>query len=226
MIDSELLQKLKIFNLNSYESKIWVALLMKGSASASSLSTLATVPRSRCYDVLENLEKKGFIIMKVGKPIEYSAVAPKEVIETIKKKLIFDAKEKVKTINNVKSSDLMNSLNYLYNSNLIKDSDFINLSIDSINIVDYFSVLKEISNKHNKEVKILTNSDDTEMLNSLKQFAQVKIISNVKNFCVTNEKAALFLTNNQNENESLISISSKYSINMFKDLFNAKWNSN
>jgi len=39
------------------------------------------VPRSRCYDVLESLEKKGFIISKIGKPLKYIAVPPEEVVE-------------------------------------------------------------------------------------------------------------------------------------------------
>ena len=56
--------------LNLYEVKIWTALLSRGVSTAGELSDIANVPRSRTYDVLESLEKKGFIIMKLGKPIK------------------------------------------------------------------------------------------------------------------------------------------------------------
>jgi len=46
------------FKLNIYEVKIWTALLSRGIASAGELADISGVPRSRCYDVLETLEKK------------------------------------------------------------------------------------------------------------------------------------------------------------------------
>ncbi len=81
IISKEFLNKLKDFNLNSYESKLWVALLSRGISTAGELSDISNVPRSRAYDVLESLEKKGFIIVKIGKPIRYLAVKPREVVE-------------------------------------------------------------------------------------------------------------------------------------------------
>ena len=38
--------------LNTYEARIWSALLSRGIASASELADISHVPRSRCYDVL------------------------------------------------------------------------------------------------------------------------------------------------------------------------------
>src|SRR3989344_2503077 len=87
-VKQELLSELKEdFNLNIYEVKIWTVLLSRGIATAGELSDLSGVPRSRCYDVLESLEKKGFIIMKIGKPIKYIAVQPQEVMERVKKEI-------------------------------------------------------------------------------------------------------------------------------------------
>ena len=73
------------FKLNIYEVKIWTSLLSRGIAAASELADISGVPRSRCYDVLESLEKKGFIIMKVGKPIKYIAVEPEAIVDRVKK---------------------------------------------------------------------------------------------------------------------------------------------
>ena len=68
----ELVKKIKeYFNLNIYETKVWLALLSKGVASAGEVAELSGVPRSRTYDVLESLEKQGFAMMKLGKPVKY-----------------------------------------------------------------------------------------------------------------------------------------------------------
>src|SRR3989344_5703776 len=96
IIKPELLKKLKSsFNLNIYEVKIWTALLSKGVATAGELSDMSNVPRSRSYDVLESLEKKGFVIMKIGRPIKYLAVKPEEIISRVKRTIQEKATEDI-----------------------------------------------------------------------------------------------------------------------------------
>jgi HTH-type transcriptional regulator, sugar sensing transcriptional regulator len=91
VVSPELLSKLKEFGLNSYESKLWASLLSRGVSTAGELSDIANVPRSRSYDVLESLERKGFIQSKLGKPIKYIAIKPEEVIDIVKKKVAEEA---------------------------------------------------------------------------------------------------------------------------------------
>ncbi len=114
----ELLNKLKGFGLNSYESKLWVALLSRGVSTAGELSDISNVPRSRAYDVLESLEKKGFIVVKVGKPIKYLAVQPHEVIERVKKKVAEEAKLKSDILTKLKDSPLLTELNSLHSDGI------------------------------------------------------------------------------------------------------------
>jgi len=114
VIETELLNKLKEFELNSYESKLWIALLSRGVSTAGELSDISNVPRSRAYDVLESLEKKGFIIVKIGKPIKYLAVPPREVIDRVKKRVIDDAEKKSKILSNLKESPILEELNSLH----------------------------------------------------------------------------------------------------------------
>ena len=65
IIKPELVRRIKeYFNLNIYETKVWLALLSKGVASAGEVAEISGVPRSRTYDVLESLEKRGFAITK------------------------------------------------------------------------------------------------------------------------------------------------------------------
>jgi len=108
----------KIFDLNLYEVKIWTALLSRGTSTAGELSTIGDVPRSRTYDILESLEKKGFIMMKIGKPIKFLAVKPKDVVEKAKKNFIEDAEEKSKRLDNLKNEDILKELNTFFTSGL------------------------------------------------------------------------------------------------------------
>ncbi len=114
IVSQEFLGKLKDFGLNSYESKLWVALLSRGVSTAGELSDISNVPRSRTYDVLESLEKKGFIIVKVGKPIKYLAVSPGEVVERVKKRVLKEAQEKSNVLTNLKDSEVLTELNSLH----------------------------------------------------------------------------------------------------------------
>ena len=115
IIKEELLVKLRnLFNLNLYEVKIWTALLSRGISTAGELSEIGDVPRSRAYDVLESLEKKGFVVMKVGKPINYLAVEPAEVVERAKKLVQKDAKTQVKKLDNLKGTEMIKELEMLY----------------------------------------------------------------------------------------------------------------
>ena len=118
IVQKEFLTKLREFGLNSYESKLWTALLSRGSSTAGELSDIAGVPRSRSYDVLESLEKKGFIITKPGKPIQYVAVPPESVIDRIKKKIEEDTKKHMELITGLKTAKILDDLNGLYSQGI------------------------------------------------------------------------------------------------------------
>ena len=117
IVKDEFLSKLRrYFSLNLYEVKIWTGLLSRGVSTAGELSDIANVPRSRSYDVLESLERKGFVVMKVGKPIKYIAVPPKEVLERVKKNVKKDAEDHVKILEDLKDSEVVDELSSLHNS--------------------------------------------------------------------------------------------------------------
>ncbi|MBU0907011.1 MAG: hypothetical protein KKD18_04255 [Nanoarchaeota archaeon] len=115
IIKDEFLSRLrKIFDLNLYEAKVWTALLSRGVSTAGELSNISDVPRSRTYDILESLEKKGFIIMKIGKPIKFVALRPEEVVERVKKNLVVEAHERSKRLEELKGDDVLSELNGLF----------------------------------------------------------------------------------------------------------------
>jgi len=119
IVKDEFLGRLrKIFDLNLYEVKVWTALLSRGTSTAGELSNISDVPRSRTYDILESLEKKGFIVMKLGKPIKFIALKPEEVIERVKKNLMQDAKEKTQRLEKLKGDDVLDELNSLFHKGI------------------------------------------------------------------------------------------------------------
>jgi HTH-type transcriptional regulator, sugar sensing transcriptional regulator len=126
IVKDDLLSKLRrYFDLNLYEVKLWAALLSRGVSTAGELSDIADVPRSRSYDILESLEKKGFVVMKLGKPIKYIAIPPTEVVDRVKKNMHAIALEKVKRLDSIKTSPLMSELNTLHSTgiNLVDPAD-------------------------------------------------------------------------------------------------------
>ena len=119
IVKEEFLSKIRrYFDLNLYEAKLWSALLSRGVSTAGELSDIANVPRSRSYDVLESLEKRGFIVMKLGKPIKYLAVPPTEVVERVKKNVHQDAQERAVRLESLKDSDTLKELTTLHDQGI------------------------------------------------------------------------------------------------------------
>ena len=115
IVKEDFLSKLRqTFNLNIYEVKVWTALLSRGTSTAGELSNISDVPRSRTYDILESLEKKGFIVMKLGKPIQYLAVPPDEIMKRMKKKVQIDATKQLDTLDKIKTDTIFSELQLLY----------------------------------------------------------------------------------------------------------------
>jgi len=157
IVGEQFLSKLKHFGLNSYQAKLWTALLSRGVATAGELSDISNVPRSRAYDVLESLEKKGFIIMKIGKPIKYIAVPPKEVVNRVKKRISVDAQKAVKQIEDLKNGEIMAELTLLHNQGVDKvDPTELTASIRGRN--NLYDHLAGLMREAQKEVVISTTA--------------------------------------------------------------------
>lgn len=108
------LDALKTIGMNKYERNLWVALLSRGASTAGELSDISNVPRSRCYDVLESLADRGFVVIQPGKPMKYVAIHPKEAMERAKKKIQKDAVEMSKRIDRLAASEAIKELNKLH----------------------------------------------------------------------------------------------------------------
>tara|TARA_Y100000310_G_scaffold334233_1_gene413552 strand:+ start:83626 stop:84444 length:819 start_codon:yes stop_codon:yes gene_type:complete len=158
IVKDDFLSKLRnLFGLNLYEVRVWTALLSRGVSTAGELSDIGNVPRSRAYDVLESLEKKGFVVMKLGKPIKYIAVDPKEVVERVKKYFHIHAQSRVKRLDALKGTDILNELNTLHTQGIefIEPSDLTGAIRGRHNI---YTHLETMIKSAQKSVVIVTTS--------------------------------------------------------------------
>ena len=159
LVDKEFLNNLRqAFNLNLYEVKLWTALLSRGISTAGELSDMADVPRSRTYDVLESLERKGFVVIKTEKPIKYIAISPHEVLDRVKRKLKLEADNRTTRLDALSSSEVLTELKQLYEQGIepMNATDFSGALKGRHNIYDHLSmIIKEAE----KSVNIMTTAD-------------------------------------------------------------------
>jgi len=252
IVQKEFLNKIKDFGLNSYEAKLWTALLSRGVSTAGELSDIAGVPRSRSYDVLESLEKKGFIIMKLGKPIKYVAVSPGEVVERVKKKVQDDANKQTKIIDSLKGSEVLQELNLLHSKgiDLIDPVELTAFLKGRKNVMNHFEsmlrgatssiliatteeglkrkakALKQVLGKSKKklDLKIISPKkvDDKE----LSAFAQLKTANLHSRFCLIDNKEALLMLVSDKTHPSYdtgIWINSPFLVEALSTLFTEFW---
>jgi sugar-specific transcriptional regulator TrmB len=160
ILQQDLTNRIKdYFDLNVYETKVWLALLSKGVASVGEVAAISRVPRSRTYDVLETLEKKGFAIIRMGKPVKYLGIKPQIILERIKVEIRKTAEERVKDLARIKETDEFVKLDELYKNGIspVKKEEISSSLKGKSNISNF---LKEIIKNAQKEVIICTNAEE------------------------------------------------------------------
>ncbi|MBQ7764057.1 TrmB family transcriptional regulator [bacterium] len=84
---ADLVEKLKDIGFNSYEAKVYIALLKKYPATGYEVAKLANIPQSRTYDTLKILEEKNIVASTNTKPISYTPIKPKQILASYQKKM-------------------------------------------------------------------------------------------------------------------------------------------
>jgi len=83
-----LVDGLRKLGLTEYEAKAYAALVGLGEATARGVHEKSGVPRTRIYDILRDLEGKGFVEFIHGSPTYYRAVEPDQVMERLRDELV------------------------------------------------------------------------------------------------------------------------------------------
>lgn len=234
IMNQELVKKIKdYFDLNIYETKVWLALLSRGVVSAGETAELSGVPRSRTYDVLESLCKRGFAIIKIGKPVKYIAVEPKAILEKMKSNVLNDAQEKVKTLSGLSEREEYKELVQLYVTGIspVRAEDLSGALKGKAHVN---SKIKEILSNAQKEIAICTSATDfekkarillTELEDLKKRDIKVKIAlsgneadikrlnakhdlkakttSNKGRFIISDKKESLFMITHENSEDEI-----------------------
>ncbi len=158
MNDAILMDVAQKFDLNVYETKIWLTLLSKGTLTATEISEYSTVPRSRTYDVLEGLEKKGFVAIKPGRPLRYFAIPPKMVVERMKINVMNELREKLELMDSLKESEFLQQLTQLYETN--QDIADIAKIGEHLNNFQVYDKIRELLKHANESIRIMATVNE------------------------------------------------------------------
>jgi sugar-specific transcriptional regulator TrmB len=74
--------------LTEYEARAYVAIVSIHEGGISEISQQSGMPRSRVYDIMERLAKKGFVEVGGTKPLRYRAVDPDKVTDRLRMELV------------------------------------------------------------------------------------------------------------------------------------------
>src|SRR6267143_3610258 len=128
MVSERTRRALKDFGLTEYEVKAYVALVESGPMPASQLSTIATIPYSKIYEILGNLERKCWVESEQGRPSKYFPKPPATALEF----------SRLRTENTLKSSerDALSELQPLYEKKGVQERPDIWIVRGENNILD------------------------------------------------------------------------------------------
>ena len=144
MIVSETTRRaLKEFGLTEYEVKAYIGLVESGPMPASQLSTTATIPYSKIYEILGNLERKGWVESEQGRRSKYFPKPPGTALES----------SRVRMENTLKSSqmDAMSELQPLYEKKGVQERPDIWIVRGQNNIIDR---IKETLSRTRRELLV------------------------------------------------------------------------
>lgn len=249
IIKPELLKKIRhYFGVNIYEAKVWMALLSRGVSSAGEIAEISGVPRSRAYDVLEGLEKQGFAIEKLGKPVKYIAVKPSSIIEKLKNNASNEVEERISSLENMRGTNEYSELELLYKqgitpvhladlSGAVKGRinvdaqirEMIEKAEEQIILVTTLNALKQESRflkplfdklqKKGIDIKVAVNAKSEEINSFVDYKHLVKPTDLNARFCIVDNRQTLFTLSDKHDEEIGVWVNSQFFTSALKQMF-------
>ena len=146
----DLYERLRKLGLTQYEARVYVSLIMRGTATASELSDISGVPYTRIYDVIAGLERKGMVVRIPGRPVKYKAVEPRVALKRLSEQLIAKYREDIKMIELI-TQHLINEFDKLFSPR--RETGEIQIIRNRVTIID---TLEQILRESRKTLMILT----------------------------------------------------------------------
>ncbi len=119
---------LRNFDLTEYEVKVYIALVESGPMPASQLSTTAVIPYSKIYEILGNLERKGWVEIQQGRPSKYFAKPPSLALDS--------SRARMETTLRSSQADALSELKPLYETKGVQERPDIWIVRGQNNIMD------------------------------------------------------------------------------------------
>jgi|ETN02SMinimDraft_4_1059925.scaffolds.fasta_scaffold103182_1 sugar-specific transcriptional regulator TrmB len=245
-VENNIQNLLKRVGLNQYESAVYTSLVSNGVSTVGEIAEQSRVPRSRVYDVLNSLEKKGFAIVQLGRPVKYASVQPNLVIEKLKQGAEKEFSKQVNHFENI-GTDLEKELGKISSKqkedgnesvSIIRGEDNINTHIKSMISSANKSIIKitnedgldrlhknhrvHLKTAKNRGVKtrIITNNHKAKLPEGFKKFAEAKHNKTMKGrFFVKDGKESFLITS---PNTGVL-VKGQYLANSLEQLFEHSW---
>ena len=155
----DVVEELKKLGLNSYESKVYIALLKKYPATGYEVSQIADIPQSRAYDALKSLAGENIVIADNEKPQKFTPIPPKELTRRYKRNLLstIDFLEKKLPETNDDYNEPLHNIEG-YENILTKLKEIIKSTKNSLYLEiwneDYKALEKELKDAYDRDVDI------------------------------------------------------------------------
>jgi sugar-specific transcriptional regulator TrmB len=94
-----ILNGLRDLGLATYEAQAYLALVQNPDISATQLCNKTGVPDSKIYFALEELQRKGLVVVSDGVPRHYRALAPKEALGKLRSQITREYETQVEKLN-------------------------------------------------------------------------------------------------------------------------------
>ncbi|MFM5882133.1 TrmB family transcriptional regulator [Methanobrevibacter gottschalkii] len=171
-----MINSLKKLGLNRYEALAYIGLNKIKTGQADEISEVSKLPRSRIYDVLKELNRKGFVEIEGGKPLKYKIIPPSKIFKEEKNKLIEELENTEK------------KLEKLYNDELDEIQAPIWLIHSSENIIEKeVGIIRKARKTITCSIGFLLEGEGKAMIKSFNEIprnVEIKILAN--QFCYVN----------------------------------------
>lgn len=175
----KMINSLKKLGLNRYEAQAYIGLTNIIAGQADEIAEAANLPRSRIYDILNQLEKKGYVEIIRSRPLRYVAIEPAVIFKQEKEILIDELQSTEKKLEEL----------YINNASEVQAPIWLIHTTENI-----LEKEKEVIKKASKKIIIIAGfllKGEAQMMikafNHLPRTVEIKIIAN-KECYVENEK--------------------------------------
>ncbi len=101
----QLTQALNKLGMSSYQAKVYSALASLGPTGVSEIQRISRVPRTKIYEILQQLIEMGAVEFQSGRPVIYNALSPKVLVDRMRNSFLNAADEATRLLTEIRQID-------------------------------------------------------------------------------------------------------------------------